>query len=201
MEDWEAIKAWRVTTRRQLLEAREGLPMATRRGFGKRIAQHLVATFAPLANDCIGFYWPIRGEIDLRPALRQWCKDTVRAALPVVVAKEAALIFRPWYPGAAMTTGVWDIPIPATDKTAVPTVLLLPLVGFDDKGYRLGYGGGFYDRTLAAMTHAPLTIGIGLAASRVPSVHPQAHDVPLAAILTEEGWARPLPAAEPRRRG
>jgi len=200
MKDWNAIKAWRVTTRRQLLEARAGLPAAIRRELGRRISRHLVETVAPLAEDCIGFYWPIRGEIDLRPALRQWCTGAVRAALPVVVAKDAAMIFRPWQPGAAMTTGVWNIPIPATEEKITPTVLLIPLVGFDGEGHRLGYGGGFYDRTLAAVSPAPLTIGIGLAASRLPSVHPQPHDVPLAAILTEEGWVRPLPENEARRR-
>jgi 5-formyltetrahydrofolate cyclo-ligase len=201
MKDWNEIKVWRVTTRKELLEARAGLPEATRRALGERITRHLVTALVPHADDCIGFYWPIRGEIDLRSALHQWCTGAVRAALPVVVAKDAAMIFRPWHPAAAMTTGVWDIPIPATEETIAPTVLLIPLVGFDDKGYRLGYGGGFYDRTLAGMTSAPLTIGIGLASSRLPSVHPQPHDIPLAAILTEEGWARPLPATEPRRRG
>ncbi len=200
MQDWNEIKAWRIAIRRQLLEARAALPSTQRRVLGRRITAHLLAAFAPLPADCIGFYWPIRGEFDLRPAVRQWCAGTVQAALPVVVAKDAAMIFRPWHPGAAMSTGIWNIPIPATEETINPSVLLVPLVGFDDHGYRLGYGGGFYDRTLAGMRPVPLTIGIGLAASRVASVHPQTHDMPLTAILTEEGWARPLPADEPRLR-
>lgn len=200
MKDWNAIKTWRVTTRKELLAARATLSVATRHALGERITRHLVAALVPHADDCIGFYWPIRGEIDLRPALRELCTGTVRAALPVVVAKDAPMVFRPWSPGVPMTTGVWDIPIPATMETVLPSLLLIPLVGFDDAGYRLGYGGGFYDRTLATLCPRPLTIGIGLANTRLPSVHPQSHDIPLDAILTEQGWARPLPATEPRRR-
>jgi 5-formyltetrahydrofolate cyclo-ligase len=99
--------------------------------------------------------------------------------LPVVVEKAQPLIFRPWSPGVAMANGVWNIPIPAEGNPVYPDTLLVPLVGFDGKNYRLGYGGGFYDRTIAAMPRRPRTIGIGFACGRLRSIFPQPHDVPL----------------------
>jgi 5-formyltetrahydrofolate cyclo-ligase len=95
-------------------------------------------------------------------------------------------MFREWTPGAPMAPGIWNIPVPAEGETLSPTVLLAPLVGFDGCGYRLGYGGGYYDRTLAAAMPRPLAIGVGFEASRLETIHPQPHDIPMDLIVTEQ---------------
>jgi hypothetical protein len=86
-----------------------------------------------------------------------------------------------------LAPGVWKIPVPPAGAALRPAVLLAPLLGYDDAGYRLGNGGGYYDRTLAALDSLPLTIGVGYAQGRLASIRPQPHDVPLDAIVTEHG--------------
>ncbi|MBV8783494.1 MAG: 5-formyltetrahydrofolate cyclo-ligase, partial [Gammaproteobacteria bacterium] len=96
------------------------------------------------------------------------------------------LTFREWWPGARMARGLWNIPHPAEGAEVLPTVVLAPLVGFDPACYRLGYGGGFFDRTLAALVHRPQVIGLGYPQLRIPTIYPQWHDIPMNRILTGE---------------
>jgi 5-formyltetrahydrofolate cyclo-ligase len=119
--------------------------------------------------------------------IRRLCADGVACALPVVVGKGRPMIFRAWSLGTKMAARVWDIPVPAEGVPVSPDLLLVPFVGFDRRRYRLGYGGGFYDRTLAAADPRPRTIGIGFASCEVPTIHPQPHDIPLDTIVTECG--------------
>ncbi len=84
-----------------------------------------------------------------------------------------------------MENGFWDIPVPAGDDRVIPTTLLVPLVGFDDRGYRLGYGGGYYDRTLASFPARPLANGVGYEFAHLETIYPQPHDIPMSAIVTE----------------
>jgi len=114
----------------------------------------------------------------------------VRAALPVVVEKKQPMQFRLWSPGCRMERGVWNIPIPADGPAVTPDVVIAPLVGFDAEYYRLGCGGGYFDRTLASLARKPFVVGIGYAASRLATIHPQPHDIPMDAIVTEEGVLR-----------
>jgi 5-formyltetrahydrofolate cyclo-ligase len=107
--------------------------------------------------------------------------------LPVVLQKNHPLEFRPWTPQTKMEAGVWKILHPAEGPSVHPKALLIPLVGFDERGYRLGYGAGYYDRTLAAFPAMPMTIGVGFELCRLPTIHPQPHDVPLDYIVTEAG--------------
>jgi 5-formyltetrahydrofolate cyclo-ligase len=151
--------------------------------------RHLLAGSAA---ELIGFYWPFKGEFDPRPLVHDLHAAGRRLALPVVVDNAAPLIFRPWHPDAPMTEGVWNIPIPANGEPVQPDLLLVPMVGFDRQRYRLGYGGGFYDRTLAAMPKRPMTIGIGHAACALETLYPQPHDIPMDHVVTEDGV---LPAA------
>ncbi len=118
-------------------------------------------------------------------------QDGADIALPVVATKNAPLEFWKWQPDCEMTRGAGNIPIPRVRVPVMPTVVLIPLLGFDSNGHRLGYGGGYYDRTLAAFRMRPLTIGIGYDFSQLQSIHPQAHDMPLDAIVTESGVIRP----------
>lgn len=140
-------------------------------------------------------YWPIRSEPDLRGWLGRLHAAGAVVALPVVETKAAPLVFRRWQPGMRMVRGHWNIPVPPADAASVtPEVVLAPLVGWDDAGYRLGFGGGYFDRTLAALSTRPFVVGVGLEVARLPTIYPQPHDVPMDAIVTEAG-ARPLRAA------
>ena len=202
MQSWSDIRAWRRHTREQLLARRQALTAAERERVRERVTAHLlnVAPAWPLA--CVGYYWPFKGEIDLHGLMGSLIERGATAALPVVVEKNAPMIFRAWAPGAPLARGIWDIPIPADGPPVLPTVLLVPLLGFDGQGYRLGYGGGYYDRTLASLAVKPLTIGVGYADCRLDTIHPQPHDIPMDSLLTDEGWCdigrpRSPPASSP----
>lgn len=114
-----------------------------------------------------------------------------RCALPVVVEKKASLVFRLWEPGRKLVPGVWNIPIPPDGAEVFPDVVVAPVVGFDCAGYRLGYGGGFFDRTLASFPNRPLAVGVGYDVAAISTIYPLSHDVPMEAIVTERGIFRP----------
>ncbi|SAK50290.1 5-formyltetrahydrofolate cyclo-ligase [Caballeronia pedi] len=138
---------------------------------------------------CVGFYWPVAGEFDAREALAHWlAADGARgAALPVVVKPHAPMVFHAWNTHAPMKEGRYRIPVPAEEKVVVPELLLIPCVGFDADRYRLGYGGGYYDRTLAAWPNGarPATIGIAYESGKCGALPREVHDMPLDAIVTE----------------
>jgi 5-formyltetrahydrofolate cyclo-ligase len=146
------------------------------------------------ADASVGAYWPIKGEFDALPALYRWSEadEARRIGLPVMDRQTKQLRFHVWYPGCPMEEDAYGIPKPKETETFAPTLLLVPCVGFGDKGLRLGYGGGFYDRTLAALSPRPFTVGLAYSHGYVPWLEPEAHDVPLDAILHEDGvvWDR-----------
>jgi 5-formyltetrahydrofolate cyclo-ligase len=143
----------------------------------------------------IGAYWPIKGEFDALPALYRWSEaDTARRiGLPVINRDTRQLRFHVWYPGCPMEEDAYGIPKPKDTESFEPQLLLVPCVGYGPKGLRLGYGGGFYDRTLAALQPRPITVGVGYANGFVPWLQGEPHDVPLDAMVTDEGlhWQRP----------
>jgi 5,10-methenyltetrahydrofolate synthetase len=112
-------------------------------------------------------------------------------ALPVVVKKAHPLVFRAWQSGDKIERGVWNIPIPAEGVEVVPDVAIAPVVGFDRACYRLGYGGGFFDRTLASLPRMPRVFGVGYAMQEIATIHPQPHDLPMSAVVTELETVRP----------
>jgi 5-formyltetrahydrofolate cyclo-ligase len=142
---------------------------------------------------CIGFYWPVAAEFDARNVMAAWlASDPSRsAALPVVVVPRAPMVFHAWSPDAPMKEGRYRILVPQDERVVVPDLLLVPCVGFDDARYRLGYGGGYYDRTLAAWPAGkkPVTVGVAFEAGRCEagSIPHEAHDLPLDAVVTEAG--------------
>jgi len=151
----------------------------------------------------VGAYWPIKGEFDPLPALHRWKEDGEllglpqprRIGLPVVNREDKKLTFQLWYPGCEMEEDAYNIPKPKDTDTITPTLLFVPCVGFTLHGngqtrqpYRLGYGGGFYDRTLANLTPRPWTVGIAFDCARC-DFQPEAHDMPLDIVLTEQGAA------------
>lgn len=186
MSDLE-LRAWRRQLRAELLARRAMLDAAARAAAQAAVVRHLELLEPVLPPGPLAFYWPIRGEIDLRPFVAGLVARGRIAALPVIVGRPAPMVFRRWSPEVPMCTGVWDIPVPAVDTRVTPRIILLPLLGFDRAGYRLGYGGGYYDRTLPTIRPRPLLIGIGFALSRVDTIRPQPHDQRLDLVVTEAG--------------
>lgn len=129
----------------------------------------------------------VRGEPELLGLLRDLQARGVRTALPVVVSKGAPLQFLEWKSGGKLAHGVWRIPFPVDSPELVPDIVIAPLVGFDGEGYRLGYGGGFFDRTLAALDRQPRAVGVGFSHALLPTIIPQPHDIPMSAVVTENG--------------
>ena len=133
----------------------------------------------------VSVYWPIRAEPDLRPWMHALSQSGVRVALPVAVALAQPLVFREWRPESRMARGLWNIPYPADGELIVPNVVIAPVVGFDRRCYRLGYGGGFFDRTLAVLHPKPLTIGVGYPSAELRTIFPQPHDIPMDFVVTD----------------
>jgi 5-formyltetrahydrofolate cyclo-ligase len=181
------ILAWRKEQRAQLIPARVAIPDGTRDDWTKGI----IASLEPIVmavDGPVSFYWPFRGEPNLRPLMRRMVAAGKTVALPVVLQQRQPLEFRPWTPGCEMLLGVWNIPIPDTKERVTPRLLLAPVVGFDPQRYRLGYGGGFFDRTLAALGSARTVIGVGYDSQAIATIHPLAHDIPMDRIVTESGF-------------
>lgn len=132
-------------------------------------------------------YLPIRDEIDPLPGLAALHAQGAAVCMPVVAGKDQPLTFRLWSPGCALVEGPFRVMIPAEDRPMVPEVLVTPMLAFDRAGFRLGYGGGFYDRTLAALRAAgpARAVGFAWAAQEVASVPRDRTDARLDLIVTE----------------
>lgn len=194
VQDWDDVKRWRKAQRADLIAGRQAISQGERRRLQPLILDLVENHFSKgLESALVGFYWPFRGEIGPHALIRRLIEHGAGAALPVVVEKNRPLEFWDWRPGQKLGRGVWDIPIPAERSVVQPTALLVPLVGFDGNGYRLGYGGGYYDRTLAAMERKPFTIGLGYELGRLSTIHPQPHDIQMDVVVTETGVFRSPP--------
>lgn len=187
---WDEIKRWRRTQRETLLARRVAMPRAERDKLVGTIEPALKEILTAKPAQTIGFYLPFKGEFDARKLVRALLDLGWTAGLPVVIDKKGPLEFRAWRPRIEMELGVYDIPIPKARDLVTPSVLLVPVVGFDAANYRLGYGGGYYDRTLAALAPRPTTVGVGFELSRLTTIYPQEHDIPLDVIVTEAGVQR-----------
>jgi 5,10-methenyltetrahydrofolate synthetase len=186
------VARWRRAERTRLIGLRQALPVAARLAADAVLANRLDARIGPTEGRTIAITWPFKGEPDLRGWAARQRTAGARIALPVVVAKGAPLIFRLWAEGAALVRGVWDIPAPGdTAPELTPDIVIAPVVGLGTGNFRLGYGGGFYDRTLArlmAIGPKPLTLGVGYGFQAIPTIFPQPHD-----IAMEDGILIPLP--------
>ena len=181
---------WRRELRRQAIARRMSLSGEELAQRSRAICDHLRTHFPQLASMRVGFCWPMKNEPDLLPLLTAWRTTgdaSFTALLPVVVAPDAPLAFRAWTPDTPMEEDGYGIPTPATGDFLHPQALLIPLVAFDAAGYRLGYGGGFFDRTLDALHPRPLSIGVGFELNRVETIRPETHDMRLNVIVTEAG--------------
>ena len=184
-------RAVRAALRRERLAARMALDDAGHAALSSRVGTHLAALLDALPAQTVAFCAPLRREFDARALVARLLDRGWRAAMPVVVAAEAPMVFREWAPDAVMAVDRHGIPIPRDGAEVTPEILLLPLVAFDSRGYRLGYGGGYFDRTLAAMVPRPLAVGIGYELCRVADIHPEPHDIALDVLVTEVGAFHP----------
>jgi 5-formyltetrahydrofolate cyclo-ligase len=184
--DADAVKRWRRAERERLIARRQALPADERRRLGALIERALRPLIAAQPG-ILGVYWPFRAEFDPRPLIDWAVAEGRTVALPVVIDKRGPLEYRAWRPGETLVDGVWNIPVPEKREIVVPTTVLAPLVGFDPACYRLGYGGGYFDRTLASLSPRPLAIGVGFEFQALATIHPQSFDVPMDAIVTEAG--------------
>jgi 5,10-methenyltetrahydrofolate synthetase len=178
--------------RRQLQAERQALVDRHQRAV--HLQQVLRVWLVTRRETSIGAYWPIKGEFDALPALYRWSETDPgrRIGLPVVNRETKQLRFHVWYPGCEMEEDAYGIPKPKDTESFEPQLLLVPCVGYGPGGLRLGYGGGFYDRTLATLQPRPFTAGVGYAHGFIPWLAPEPHDVPLDAMLNEDGvqWMR-----------
>jgi 5-formyltetrahydrofolate cyclo-ligase len=187
---FDELKAWRKAERARLIAAREALPAQTVERARQAIDSHLERGFPGLHSTTLAFCWPIRNEYDARHLARTLRDAGALTALPVVVAPKIPLVFREWHPGVALAEGPLGIPYPVDSRELAPRAVLLPMNGWDMGGFRLGYGGGFFDRTLASLKERPLVIGVTYEMARMQTIHPQPWDVPMDYVVTERGVYR-----------
>lgn len=186
------VARWRKAERERLIFARRAIDPTTRAQHARKIETRLDALIGSPLGYIVSGYWPFRGE----PDLRQWAESIHgrggQFALPVVVKRNQPLIFRLWAPGAPLERGVWNIPIPADGaKEVIPDIVIAPVVGFDPLCYRLGYGGGFFDRTLESIGRSVRVLGVGYAQQSISTIYAQPHDIPMDAVITERAVVYP----------
>jgi 5,10-methenyltetrahydrofolate synthetase len=184
--------------RKQLIERRLSMPDRMRRCEMLQRVMRIWLVNRP--DTVIGAYWPIKGEFDPLPALHRWKEDGElldepqprRIGLPVIDKLHRTLKFHAWFPGCPMEEDAFGIPKPKDTEVIVPTLLFVPCVGYGLGGHRLGYGGGFYDRTLASLQPRPYTVGLGFREGFLGDLEPEPHDVALDAILNDNGVVWPI---------
>ena len=210
------LRVFRNALRSRLIAAREALPAAEHARLSQAIERHLAALVNATNPHILAFCWPFRAEFDARVLIAARLPRGLRACLPVVMDSESPLEFREWTPHSEMIEDRYGIHIPARGEALQPDAILMPLNGFDAAGYRLGYGGGYFDRSLAALSSQspgrpeidlappgggaahgadpgvpqlprPRAIGVGFELARVDTIRPQAHDLPMDVIVTEAG--------------
>ena len=179
------LRTWRRSERQRLLAMRTAVQQPERRVWGQEIEERLRTVLSQRSGTVLGVYWPFQAEFDPRPLIDWVIASGSSVALPAVVDKKGPHEYRAWRPGDTLVNGVWNIPIPERGDVVTPQAVLAPLVGFDQKCYRLGYGGGYFDRTLAALSPRPLAIGVGFELSLIETIYPQDFDMPMDLIVTE----------------
>jgi 5,10-methenyltetrahydrofolate synthetase len=188
--DFQTVKLWRKSQRERLIAARVALAPDAVEAARKNIDASLERSFPGLAKRRLAFCWPIKNEYDARFLAKTLRERGALTALPMVVAPKQPLAFREWHPGVRLAVGPLDIPYPADSQEVVPEAVLLPMNGWDQKGYRLGYGGGFFDRTLASLPKRPVVIGVTYEMARMETIRPQEWDIPMDYVVTERGVYR-----------
>lgn len=175
----------KTTLRRTLLAERQTIALEVRNQWDAEISARLLDWWTVHKVETLGVYWPVRGEPDLRVAYAQLAARGVQLALPVVVGRDQPLRFAAWTPGDALVKDALGVSIPAAASEGLePAAVLVPCVGFNARKFRLGYGGGFYDRTLA-LEPRPIAVGIAYRCALV-EFDSDPHDIALDQIITEQ---------------
>jgi 5,10-methenyltetrahydrofolate synthetase len=191
---FDDLKSWRKSQRTRLMTARMTLAHDSLESFRKSIDASIERSFPGLARCRLAFCWPIKNEYDPRHLAKTLRDRGALTALPVVVAPKQPLAFREWHPGTELAKGPLDIPYPVNSPEVIPEAVLLPMNGWDAQGYRLGYGGGFFDRTLESLQKTPagkpVVIGVTYELARLDTIHPQPWDIPMDYVVTERGVYR-----------
>jgi 5-formyltetrahydrofolate cyclo-ligase len=177
----------RNTLRADRIARREALSPVAHAHCSTVLEAHLAAFLNMCQPEVLGFCWPYRAEFDCRALIARWIERGTRACLPLVDDSVQAMRFREWQPASVMTTDRYGIPYPASGAILQPDLLLIPVNAFDAQGFRLGYGKGHFDQTLAAAHPRPLAVGVGFELARVATIYPQAHDIAMDAVVTEAG--------------
>jgi 5-formyltetrahydrofolate cyclo-ligase len=184
------LTAWRKTNARRAARAARAAAYAKEPDAGRRLVEHFPDSLWPKVRQVVAGYAAIGDEIDPQTLLETFALEQARIALPCVVAKDQPLTFRGWMLDQPLEPGPFGTREPAASSPELtPSLILVPLVGFDLKGRRLGYGGGFYDRTLEKLKQSgPLTVvGLAYAAQKLAKVPAEAHDMRLDWVVTEQG--------------
>lgn len=181
------LPEWKKQQRKQLIAVREAIPEKTHRQWSQSISGFLRQKFSQPQKMIIGIYWPFRAEYDPRSMSQYLIQQGATLALPEVTDRNAPLRFREWSPETSMQEGAYGIPVPAGTRIVHLDAVIIPMVGFDQHGYRLGYGSGYFDRTLASYPSQPLSIGVAFELQRLENVYPQSHDIPMHFVVTESG--------------
>jgi 5-formyltetrahydrofolate cyclo-ligase len=184
----ESIEDAKAALRLKARAARSALGEAARAEAAAEAARHFFAKVPLRDDEIIAFYWPIREELDVKPLLGRLVDRGQPVCLPVVRGEDQPLDMRLWEAGTPLYPAGFGTLAPAEDAPrVVPHVVIMPLLGFDAAGTRLGYGGGYYDRTLATLDPAPRIVGVAFAAQELAHIPRAPHDRPLDAVVTENG--------------
>jgi 5-formyltetrahydrofolate cyclo-ligase len=189
----EAKAALRIKAR----ASRAAILNSTRGDSAKAVAEHFFKSIDLKPTDIVAGYWRIKDEMDCQPILIRLMDSYQPVCLPVVLGDDEPLALRLWEPGTPLYEAGFGTLAPTELAPLVePDVILMPLLGFDKRGTRLGYGGGYYDRTLMKLSKKPRLVGLAFAAQELDMIPREAHDVPLDMIVTEFGARSfaPVPA-------
>ena len=181
------VARFRKGERARLYALRKAVGLDERCAMAARVAGLLDELIGDVSGKTIAVYWPIRGELDLRDWMAACHARGATVALPVVVGHDRPVEFHRWTPETVMRRGVWNIPVPQDGAAIVPGIVIVPLLGVDGNRYRLGNGGGYYDRTLAVMPEGTTAIGVGHAFSRMTTIFPLPWDMPMDTVVLGDG--------------
>lgn len=176
--------SFKSSLRKKLKEIRDGSSIAPKDAAA--ILRHVEAWLSVQNFNTIGFYLPIFQEVDLVPVIGSWLETNPNKSAAIPVIEEERMFFAEWSPNIPLTKGIFNTLIPQTIKKIEPDVLLVPCLGFDHSNFRLGYGGGWYDRYLSQTYPRPYTVGIAYSKCRIDTISPEPTDIPLNKIITDE---------------